>query len=303
MSDCLVIKLSGSAGDNTLPELGHLVFEVMPSTTMGTQLDALFKSTELTDIKCTGDVGVYRNDYTTPYTPLPSKQPYGYVKGGDNGGTISYSEKYTMQNLWLLKIFINVDLVDLFKWCPLEKFTMNARSYKNLNLGQIFRENLPTTLKTIIIQEIYKADGQEGIDIESFKRCSSLNVLRISGYTDRYNDMNPELSNFFSNFYGDISSLSEITTLTELNIAGVATINGNIASLGTLTNLTKLTSRINKGINGSLEDMLDAMVANGRVSGTLTCTFQVETGITYGGSTIGTSTLSFTFSDTGWVQS
>lgn len=292
--ECLVTKLPSSVEDNTLPLFGKFQFNVIPSDNFGTQFDALFTANEPVDIKCTGDVGVYKKDYSTPYSPLPNKHPFAFVKGGESGGTIIYDKKYVFTHMWIPKIFEKVDIEDLFRWNDFRELRINAKSIKNLNLGEIFEKYFPSTLNSFIWDSVEKTEGQTSINISSFKQATSLNGLTLIGGKS-------DSTFYYSDFIGNISEL-KILPLTHVNLQDINSLNSDIRDFGEFTALTSLTIRSCSGIYGRLEDMLDLMVLRGRNSGELKFQNFFSRTITYKGSQIPNGTLTIAFTSSGWRE-
>lgn len=96
---------------------------------------------------------------------------------------------------------------------------------------------------------------------------------------------------------GDIGLLGNSTSLTTFN-CGFCNFSGSIEDLKKLTSLTTFTLTNSYSVDGSVNAMLDGMVANGRTSGTLVMNL-IGTSCTYNGNGI-SSALTVTFSDSGW---
>lgn len=109
----------------------------------------------------------------------------------------------------------------------------------------------------------------EGENIDSLKGLTNLRTIKISE------------SNY--TLEGDISSLSNIKSLTALNVTK-SLIKGNIAVLGALTSLNEL-SIADTNISGSIESFVNAQIAAGRTSATVSFPYaRVCKYITYMGS-------------------
>ena len=100
--------------------------------------------------------------------------------------------------------------------------------------------------------------------------------------------------------YGNLDSdFLEATSLTQLSLANNQLLRGNVTGLANCIALTSLTLNTCHNISGTLEALLDAMVAAGRTSGTMTIGL-IQSAITYNGS-VPSGTLTATFSDSGWT--
>ena len=103
---------------------------------------------------------------------------------------------------------------------------------------------------------------------------------------------------------GDISSLPQMESLTNLQINANA-LYGDVVNFAKFNNLTELyvnnnldDDRSKMNLSGSLESLLDAMFAAGRVSGTLLCA-AANSGVTYQGVPL-VSAKTATFTSEGW---
>lgn len=98
------------------------------------------------------------------------------------------------------------------------------------------------------------------------------------------------------NVVGDISVLSDKTSITELNLTQTGCY-GNLSSLSRLVSLESLTI-YNADINGTVEELCSRLNANGKTSGTMSIRIS-KTKVTYQ-SSVTDITVSVTFSDSGY---
>lgn len=95
-----------------------------------------------------------------------------------------------------------------------------------------------------------------------------------------------------SAFEGDFADLAGTTTLLDFRVGYTAS-HGDFVNLGSNVNLAVVSVEKCSGVTGALEDFLDALKTNGKVSSNITL-FLVDSGVTYGGAAITTSkTVSF----------
>lgn len=100
--------------------------------------------------------------------------------------------------------------------------------------------------------------------------------------------------------YGNLDSdFLEAVNLTQLSLANNQLLRGNVAGLGNCIALTSLTLNTCHNISGTLEGLLDAMVAAGRTSGSMSIGL-IQSAVTYNG-TVPSNTLTATFSGSGWT--
>lgn len=98
---------------------------------------------------------------------------------------------------------------------------------------------------------------------------------------------------------GDVGCLTNKPALATVVMEG-GSITGDITSFAKSTSLAVLFLE-RSSVQGTLESLLDAMVSNGRTSGTMSINLR-SSGVTYNGAPI-TSVLTASFSESGWVVS
>lgn len=98
--------------------------------------------------------------------------------------------------------------------------------------------------------------------------------------------------------YVDVAYLAQLTTLTSVTIANTGSCNltGDIEAFGTCINLTTLKFQLTNTVSGNVNNMLDAMVAAGRNSGSIVI---VAPSATLNGQAVSTS-KTINFDANGW---
>lgn len=286
----LQIKLPGECTDKTLPRVGEIAI-TGKKFTFGYN-SGLPSGTRMRVYK--GTIGS-----TFPNTQAESAEPISVYIGGnatiftlDEGGCVFIPEKYNMSNIDMGGVTTSAQVVDVingdFRSSPLTVATLTHIKYKG---GNFPISKLNTKSMT---RFIYLGDNDHGLpktlegsinDFENKAGMTELVLINQSIYADLDN--------------GDFDDFT--STLTSLRIAANPMLVGDVVHLGHLTGLTTLTLNTCKNITGTAEALLDAMVANGRTSGTLTLSL-IESSITYNGS-VPRSSLSVTFTPEGWSVS
>lgn len=104
-----------------------------------------------------------------------------------------------------------------------------------------------------------------------------------------------------SAFEGDFADLTGSTNLVDFRVGYTAS-HGNFVNLGGNVNLSIISVEKCSGVTGALEDFLDALKTNGKVSSNISL-FLVDSGVTYGGAVI-TTNKTATFDASGnWTVS
>lgn len=133
-------------------------------------------------------------------------------------------------------------------------------------------------------------------NLSAFKFTDTLRILNASSFAGSVGDINQDAIDAMSEFIihgesviGNISVFSENETLQTFNVSDTS-IEGDILSLSNCIALHILRFH-DSHITGDVDDLADAMFANGRTSGTMI--------YTYNSSGSGTT---YTFSDEGWSK-
>ncbi len=134
-----------------------------------------------------------------------------------------------------------------------------------------------------LLQLMVKTDNGQNLsvaDLSELEYCTKLKKLSIK----------------YSEFGGNIQSLSRLTELTNLLLMS-ANFTGDISNLSGMTSLSDLEIQ-NSAISGTIESLCEGMFANGRSSGVLRIT-SLMNGITFNNNT--RNGVKITFNSTGCV--
>jgi hypothetical protein len=151
----------------------------------------------------------------------------------------------------------------------------------------------------------YGFDGKLNIDeidmsfVKNFNTSATSSTPCVKGSLKSFtsNEMT-RIAAGWQNLDGELKDLQHVPTLTYIDLTR-CDVSGNVSGLGVLVALTTLNLSNLPDVTGNIEDMLDAMVTNGRVAGTLSVN-GTTSGIKYNGSSF--TTKSFTFSSQGWSE-
>lgn len=133
---------------------------------------------------------------------------------------------------------------------------------------------------SINIDELYLSTGLTSLQTNSAKTTGNLKALKNLPLTLL------ELSG--SSVNGDIANLP--ASLTTLYIA-CKDVFGDVASLGKCTSIETIMAS-DSNISGRLEDLADALLQNGKTSGTVSCNF-IRSNVTYNNEPCRTNTITF----------
>ena len=284
----LQITLPDEATDKSLPKLGELAF-LYPTDNKGFSVAAGTNNT--------GKVRAENCQLTRTY-PTPQVGPASeltYVGSSmavmpssvvaDNS-YVFLGDKYDLTILQFGNHTAAVDLVhgDLSE-TKLANLNATWLKYKG---GSYPIDKLPWSTLTTLEYNSDSERGKPSTMTGDFADCdvSNIGIVKLNN------------KQIYGNLEEDFVNASN---LTELRLAANQLLTGNISGLGNLTSLTVLTLNTCKNVSGTLESLLDAMVANGRTSGSMTISL-LESSITYNGS-VPVSTLTATFSGGSWVVS
>lgn len=286
----LQIKLPGECTDKTLPRVGEIAIT-------GTKFTFGYNS----DLPAETRMRVYDGTIgaTYPTAQAESENPILMYIGGNatiftlnEGGCVFVPQKYNLSNIDMSGITSSTQVVDVingdFRSSPLTAAILSHIKYKG---GNFPISKLNTKSMT---RFVYLGDNDHGMpktlegSVNDFENKANMTELAFNNQTI-YADLDD----------GDFDEFT--SSLTTLRMAADPMLVGDVVHLGHLTGLTTLTLNTCKNITGTAEALLDAMVANGRTSGTLALAL-VESSITYNGS-IPASSLSVTFTPEGWSVS
>lgn len=283
----LQIKLPGECTDKTLPRVGEIALT-------GKKFTFGYNSTLPSETRMrvyNGTIGA-----TYPTAQAESENPVLMYIGGnatiftlEEGGCVFVPQKYSLSSVDMSGVTSSAQVVDVvngdFRSSPLTTAILSHIKYKG---GNFPISKLNTTAMT---RFVYLGDNDHGMpktldgSVNDFENKGGMTELAFNNQT-----IYADLDN------GDFAGFT--SALTTLRMAADPMLVGDVVHLGHLIGLTTLTLNTCKNITGTAEALLDAMVANGRTSGTLTLAL-VESTITYNG-TVPTSSLTVTFTSEGW---
>lgn len=283
--DTLQITLPSEATDKSLPKLGELAFK-WPTDTKGIAVSAGTNNTgkvraencEITRTYPTPIVGP-----TTELTYIGSAMdvlPSSVVAGES---FVFFGDK---SDLTILQLGNHTAAVDLVHGSLEDTKLVTLNSTWLLYKGQPYPiEKLPWATLTTLENSSDSDHGMPKNITGDFANVdlSHIQVLKLA---------NQEI-------YGDLDSdFLGATSLTQLSLANNQLLRGNVTGLGNCIALTAITLNTCHNISGTLESLLDAMVAAGRTSGTMTVAL-IHSAITYNG-TVPSTTLTATFAGGSW---
>lgn len=276
--NALITKLPDSVTDGNLLKLGDFVFHIKNAATATLR----YLQTNLTNFKIVGE-GHFTNsagteDLGKDYT-LPSGQQYVYLSAGEYEVVIN--PKYSLNGIY----FADSTEADIGEGFP-DYDGFEGATFKSAKITQggnaldicklMFFTNIdvtgPNTSKKVV------GDATKAV-LEG--RVRSIVSARQS-------------------FSLDLDQLSN-TALTNLLVGGNTKVVGDIVNLAKSTGIGNISIFENTNVHGVLEDLLDGMYANGKVSGSIAINL-VGTSVTYNGSAIA-ATKAASFTSSGWTVS
>lgn len=283
----LQIKLPGECTDKTLPRVGEIAIT-------GKKFTFGYNSTLPSETRMRVYNGTIGATYPTAQTE--SENPILMYIGGnatiftlEEGGCAFVPQKYSLSSIDMSGVTSSAQVVDVingdFRSSPLTTAILSQIKYKG---GNYPISKLNTKSMT---RFVYLGDNDHGLpktlegSVNDFENKANMTELAFNNQT-----IYADLDN------GDFDEFT--SSLTTLRMAADPMLVGDVVHLGHLTGLTALTLNTCKNITGTAEALLDAMVANGRTSGTLTLAL-VESSITYNG-TVPADPLAVTFTSEGW---
>lgn len=282
----LQITLPDAATDKSLPKLGELAFK-WPTDNKGMSVTAGANNTgkirsencQITRTYPTPQVGP-----TNELTYVGSSMAVMPSSVVDGQSYVFLGDKNTLSALEFGNHTAAVDLVH----GSLEDTaiaTLNA-TWLMYNGDKYPIDKLPwATLTSLIIN----ADAEHN---------SPVNMTGDFADVDLSGIVTMKLTN--QPIYGDlVADFEDATNLEVLSLANNQLLTGDVAGLGKCTKLTQLVLNTCKNISGTLEGLLDAMVDEGRTSGSMQVML-IQSSITYNGA-VPSATLTANFTADGWT--
>ena len=255
-NNCLVTKLKGTVDNTDLQKYGawKITRENAVPAGWSYSTDKIFIHGETNSyVDITSDeVTEVINSYDGTTIPLPAHLIIAPTASNtrqiafSQKGSIYISSKY---DIWEFS-FSNPSTTEMKVECSLSDFC-----YKNN----------PNAVTSLYLEYLH-LDG----NIKDLKKLTSLKILRIfrnnlTGDVSELKDIPlTYLSIGYNNIHGNISSISNLTQLTQLNFQDTD-IQGTATDLGVFTNTTELTF-LRSNITGSVEDFVTSQIAHGRTS-------------------------------------
>ena len=283
--DTLQITLPSEATDKSLPKLGELAFK-WPTDNKGMSVSAGTNNTG----KIRAEGCEITRTYPTPQVGPTTELTYVGSSMAVMPSSVVADESFVFLgdkgDLTVLQLGNHTSAVDLVHGSLEDTKIVTLNSTWLMYKGQPHPiEKLPWATLTTLENSSDSEHGMPRNITGDFANVdlSNIQVLKLA---------NQEI-------YGDLDSdFLGATSLTQLNLANNQLLRGNVTGLGNCIALTSLTLNTCHNISGTLENLLDAMVAAGRTSGTMTVAL-IQSAITYNG-TVPSGTLTATFSGSGW---
>lgn len=283
--ETLMIMLPAEATDKSLPKLGELAFK-WPTDAKGMSVSAGTNNTG----KIRAEGCQITRTYPTPQVGPTDELTYVGSSMAVMPSSVVAGESYVFlgdkKDLTVLQFGNHTAAVDLVHGSLEDTKLATLNSTWLMYKGQPYPiEKLPwATLATL--ENSSDADHGTPKNLQGdFANVdlSHIQVLKVGNQA----------------IYGDLGSdFVNATSLTQLSLANNQLLRGDIAGFGNCIALTSLTLNTCHNISGTLEGLLDAMVAAGRTSGTLAVGI-IQSSVTYNGS-VPSGNLTATFSGSGW---
>lgn len=272
MEKCLVTKLKGVVSNESLPAIDEIILYGHSTTkfsngvgglvTKGAKKIRLIGDAYFTDKTGAQNLGKEKSiDTTYEGQPYPNDSTdlgkLSYIKC-DNEYQVAISSKYSIERFTGGCDGIN-------------RIGNTALVYPyNVDVFKYSKELVKVECDYMYMQYTIDKNEELGLngDISVFADKKNLEMLHVGGYYNKSENVNIHIK-----LYGDLSSLSNCTKLTSLNVN-------------------------NSDVSGKIEDLLNALHSNGRNDGELQIFATNTPGVTLNGEAI--TQKVFTFNTDGW---
>ena len=283
--DTLQITLPSEATDKSLPKLGELAFK-WPTDNKGMSVSAGANSTGKVRAENCQITRTYPSPPVGPTTELTYVGSSMAVMPSSVVADESFVFLGDKNDLTVLQFSNHTAAVDLVHGSLEDTKIATLNSTWLMYKGQPYPiEKLPWATLTTLENLSDLDHGMPKNITGDFANVdlSHIQVLKLA---------NQEI-------YGDLDSdFLGATSLTQLSLANNQLLRGDITGLGNCIALTSLILNTCHNISGTLEDLLDAMVAAGRTSGSRSIGL-IQSAVTYNG-TVPSTTLTATFAGGSW---
>lgn len=282
----LITKFPESVSDGTLSKLGEIAikFNIPQDTAIANRKIVIGHNNGAANLRIVGNGNFVNSSDVSLGKEITTSlgQNTIYLSTGDF--IVFVGDKYKLEVLNLADVPSGYEFVSDMKYTSL--------------MSQV---NIPYANKDAE-EPLYLSDLDLSY-VSQFKAVVSSASNKIVGSFKNFNFVRMGLLQVTrqSAFEGDFADLNGSTNFVDFRVGYTAS-HGNFVNLGGNVNLSVISVEKCSGVTGALEDFLDALKTNGKVSSNISL-FLVDSGVTYGGAVITTNKTASFDSSGNWTVS